>query len=345
MANIFNYVDKYGNYSFKEKSFNELDNVIFANLTYLDFTETSINNSNHTLEEIGLEYLKKYKIKEIKKYGYSEKDAYKLLEKVIKTKRYKDIVLDDYIYKIEGMQFSALTFKINNKLTYISFEGTDQLIEGWRESFNLIASFKVLSHYEAIKYLKKHIKLFGPKVIVGGHSKGGNLALISSINMNILKKLKIKKIYNNDGPGLNKKDYRSLKYKLIKRKVVNIIPKNSIFGVLLNSDKKKVVKTSYIPFFSHTMSTWSINDDKFSLTTLSKKHEKLHYKTDKWLNEHNDNEIKTMINNIFDIIEKYEISDTMTLIKLKNIIKIIKELKNIDEETKALAIDFLKVLI
>ena len=345
MANIFNYVDKYGKYSFKEKKFNELDNIVFSFITYLDFTDTSINDSNHTLEEIGIEYLKKYKLKEIKKYGYSEKDAYKLLTKVIDTKRYKDIILEDYIYNIEGMQFSALTFKINNKLIYIAFEGTDQLITGWRESFNLIASFKVLSHYEAIKYLKSHIKLFGPKVIIGGHSKGGNLALVSSLNINILKKLKIKKIYNNDGPGLNKKDYKSLKYKFIKRKVINILPKNSIFGVLLNSDKKKVVKTSSIPFFSHTMSTWNIDDDKFSLTTLSKKHEKLHYKTDKWLNEHDDNEIKIMISNIFDAIDKCEISDTMTLIKLKNIMKLVKELKNIDESTKSLTIDFLKTLI
>ena len=345
MANIFTYVDKYGKYSFKEKKFNEIDNLVLSNLAYLDFTETSINSSNHTLEEIGLEYLKKFKLRTIKKYGYSEKDAYNLLKKVIKTKRYKDIILIDYIYNIENMQFSALTFKINKKLIYIAFEGTDQLIRGWRESFHLMASFKVLSHYEAINYLKKHIKIFGPKVIVGGHSKGGNLAVVSSLNLNILKKFKIKQIYNNDGPGLNKKDYHSLKYKIIKRKLIHIIPKNSIFGVLLNSDKKKVVKTSYIPFFSHTMSTWSIDDNKLNITTISKKHEKLHYKTNEWLNNHSDNEIKMIVDNVFDILEKCNISDTMTLIKMKSIIKVIKELKNIDEETKNLAIDFLKTLI
>ena len=345
MANIFNYVDKYGNYSFNEKNFNEIDNLVFSNLAYLDFTETNINDNNHTLEEIGLEYLDKFKLKEIKKYGYSEKDAYKLLKKVIEKKRYKNIIVMDYIYNIENMQFSAITFKLPNNIIYIAFEGTDQLIKGWRESFSLMVSFKIQSHYEAIKYLDKHIKLFGPKVIVGGHSKGGNLALVSSLNMNILKKLKIKKIYNNDGPGVNNKEYKSFKYKTIKKKIVQILPKNSIFGVLLNCDNKKIVKTGYIPFFSHTMSTWSIDEDSLNLTHLSKKNEKLGIKADLWLKKHNDEEKSLMINNIFNVLDKCEINDTMSLIKLKNIIKIIKELKNVDEDTKLLTIEFLKILI
>ena len=58
------------------------------------------------------------KSNKIKKYGYSEKDAYKLLEKVIKTKRYKDIEIGYYkkiFSKEETTQFFAITLFLPNK--------------------------------------------------------------------------------------------------------------------------------------------------------------------------------------------------------------------------------------
>ena len=37
MANIIDYLKKYGNSSFEEESFNELDAAIFARLSYIDY--------------------------------------------------------------------------------------------------------------------------------------------------------------------------------------------------------------------------------------------------------------------------------------------------------------------
>ena len=34
MENIFNYINKYGNTNFKEKEFNEIDNLIFCSISY-----------------------------------------------------------------------------------------------------------------------------------------------------------------------------------------------------------------------------------------------------------------------------------------------------------------------
>ena len=341
--NIFDYIKKYGDTSFEEKSFNELDNIVFSLLPYLDFTETDINIiKNPTIKIIGKQYLEKYKLRDVSKYGLSIKDAYKVLEKIIKTKRYKDIVVCDYIRKNENMQFSALTFKITKKLIYISFEGTDQFISSWRESFNLLASFLVLSHYEAIKYVNKHVKLFGPKVIIGGHSKGGNLAVVSSIYLKRYKQFKIKNIYNNDGPGLRNEEFNSKKYQRIKNKYIQFIPNNSVIGILLRNENHCVVKTKAISFFSHSMSSWCIDDDQFIRTHISRSHYNLEKRVLNWTYSHTEEERKKAINTVFDNIEKLEIKDTMTLLKLKNIIKIIKEIKNVDKDSKELTIDFLE---
>ena len=37
MKNMLDYIEEYGNYSFKEKPFNEVDNLIFSQLAYTDF--------------------------------------------------------------------------------------------------------------------------------------------------------------------------------------------------------------------------------------------------------------------------------------------------------------------
>ena len=331
--NIFNYINKYGNISFEEKPFNEIDNVIFSLLAYLELDKGYI-------EVVGKEYLDKYRLKEISKLGFSQKDAYKVLNKIVDKNRYKKIYIEDCLYNNNDMQFRAITFKISNKLKYISFSGTDQYIDSWQESFNLLSSFLVPAHYEAIKYVKKHIKLFGPKVIIGGHSKGGNLAIVSSIYTNCLKKHKILKIYNNDGPGLRKKEYKSYRYKQIRKKYIQIIPHNSIFGILLRNEKHYVVKSKTISFFSHSVSTWCIKDDKFKNAKL--KHQNLEIKILDWVDNHNDAERKKIVDTIFEAIKKCEINDTLNLRKIRNIVKVIKELKQIDDESKRLTIDFIK---
>ncbi len=184
MSNIFNYIEKYGQTSFKEKEFNDIDNLVFSLLSYLDFTQTSVNNGRYSLEYIGQEYLTNNTYKDVKKIGIAQKDAYKLLKIVIRSQRYKNIKVLHYIYNTnKEMQFSAVTFKMSNRLKYICFEGTDQLVSGWKEDGNLACFFPVPSHIEAIKYANKHVNLFGSNVIIGGHSKGGNLALIAAMYM------------------------------------------------------------------------------------------------------------------------------------------------------------------
>lgn len=337
-SNIFNYINKYGNQTFEEKEFNEIDNAIFSLLSYLDYSEL---NLNERLEVVGKDYLNKHKLKEIAKHGFSAKDAYKVLSKIVDKRRYKNVELKDYEYNNNNMQFKAITFKINNKLNYISFSGTDQYIDSWKESFYLLASFLVPAHYEAIKYVNKHVKLLGPKVIIGGHSKGGNLALISSIYLNGLKKYKIVKIYNNDGPGLRVEEFKSRKYKRIKKKYIQIIPHNSIYGLYLRNDNHYVIKSSRVSFFSHSISTWCVRADRFAMCDLSKKHDKLEDKLLNWIDNHSEEERKKIVDDIFETIEKCEIEDTMNLKKIKNIIKVIKELKHLDDETKELVSDFI----
>ena len=42
---MLDYIEEYGNYSFKEKPFNEVDNLIFSQLAYTDFKKIADKQS------------------------------------------------------------------------------------------------------------------------------------------------------------------------------------------------------------------------------------------------------------------------------------------------------------
>ncbi len=343
MTNLFSYVLKYGDKTFKEKKFNDIDNLVFSAISYLNFTNTNINNRKKTLEEIGNEYLNRNTYRKVKKLGIAQKEAYKLLKIIIEKTRYKNVLLSNYIYKTnKDMQFSAITFKISPILKYICFEGTDELVSGWKEDGKLACFFPIPSQVEAIKYVNKYVKLWGKKVIIGGHSKGGNLALVSGMFMKNYKKFKVKKIYNNDGPGLRDKEFASKEYKNIKKKYIHFVPEYSIVGILLHHDCYNTIKSNKKNIFSHSMTSWLIKEDKLIPSELSNKSKRLEKNLNSWLLKYNDEDKTNMINALFKILEDADIDSLINVLEIHNIIKIIRNIKNIDLRAKEILIDFFK---
>lgn len=341
--NVFNYIEKYRDKSFKKIKFNEIDNLIFSILIYLNFNDIVENNKNSlTLYEVGSLFIGKYKYKEVCSIGFSPKNAYDILIKIYDSERYSQVLLSNYIYiGDENEQFSAITFKINNEYKYISFEGTDHLLSGWKEDFQMSYKFPVPSQSYAIQYLNKVVKLTDKKVIVGGHSKGGNLALVSSMNINFIKRKKIFAIYNNDGPGLRQKEIMSKKYKKIKDRYIHIIPDYSYIGILLRNENDKVIKSSKKNIMSHDMINWQIDDKKLINSELSNISIKVKNSILSWLDKHDDKDRKIAIDTIFTTLEDSGVYYTKDIKKIKSVLNIIENLKDVDEEFKIIVKDFI----
>lgn len=344
MSNILKYIKTYKNTTFEKERFNEIDNIILSSLTYLNFDGIIPTDKNViTLDMAIKEYLKHYTYKETKKEGIAQKDTYKMIVLLKDSNRYKDILISNYSYIGNKMiQFSAMKYKYKKLFTYIAFEGTDDLLSGWKENFNISYMFPTLSQKYAIKYLNETMSFFDNNVIVGGHSKGGNFALVASMYCNPLKRLKIKTIYNNDGPGLRLKEMNSKEYKKIKDKYIHIVPNYSYIGILLRNDKYRVVKSSRKDILAHSVLTWQIKDKELYTTKLSTISKNLETGLLLWLDNHNDSQRKKVINTIFKAIEDLGIDKLSSMTKIKNIFKIINSLKNIDEESKKLALDLIK---
>ena len=345
MANLLDYAEKYGDLSFKEKPFTEVDNVIFSLLAYLDYSHTHINENCHSLAEIGHEYLLKHDYKTVRKMGVEKGCAYTMLKAAIGYRRYRDVIVKDYVYNARrDMQFSVMTFQLMRGLEFISFEGTDQLISSWREDFDLACSFPVPSHIEATNYFNEHVKLFGPKVILGGHSKGGNMAFVAAMMMDRLKYRRVQKIYNNDGPGLRRAEFESKDFQRIQKKYIHIVPHCSVVGVLMRNSNYRVIKSDKENILGHSEMTWQVTDDHFTRARRSERSLEIERRVWTWLDGHNDADRKKLLEAVFGTIEGCDILDTMSLIKMRNIVKVIRSARGLDKESKDIVLSLLKTV-
>ena len=344
---IFDYVDSIGDYTFEEKKFNEVDNVVLSTLSYVDYSNivSSSNNYKMTINEVSDLFFRNNKSSFFDIMAV--KAGIKLLQKISNKIRYKDILMYNYEYVgNENCQFSAVTFEINKKLCYVAFEGTDELISGWKEDCMMSYIFPVAAQKYSIDYLNKHFTFNLKKLIVGGHSKGGNLALVSSMYCNFFVKSRILKIYSNDGPGLRDEELNSSKYNSIKDRYIHIIPHYSVVGLLLGHDSNyKVIKSTKKGLLAHNVPYWVIEGNRFKEENLSKFSNKLDYTFKTWLNKYDYAKRERFVKGIFLILEENNITSTIQVKKdIKYIFQIIKSSKKLDEESSEMLKELIDIL-
>ena len=337
--NLFSFIDKYGNYTFDEVAFTEVDNIIMSMLSYLDLEGIVSSNrvNKRTIQEVGDNFFRTYSKEQ--KNIISIKNAIKVFRYIKDTKRYKDLLLYNYVYKTSGdSQFGALTIELNKKLVYVSFEGTDHLIGGWKEDFMLSYMFPVMSQKRAINYVNRNFLMSGKKIILGGHSKGGNLALVAGMYANIFVRKKIVKIYNNDGPGLLLDQIESKNYLRILSKLVHMIPNYSIVGIMMrHGDDMEVVRSFRKSAYSHDPTTWVVNDLAFERSKLSTFSEFFDKRLLEWLMKYDKKQRKSFFEGLFMIFERVKIDSLIDIMDNKKLVlKVLSESKELDNETKTI---------
>ena len=343
--NLYGYIDKYKEVSFERQNLCEIDMLIFSQLSYI------------WLNNIDFKDYKKYSLleisnlidrKKVKEYIYAQKKAIDLLDVICKTKRYSKIKLFNYEYIIDlDMQFGALTLELPDEKIVVSFEGTDNTFAGWKEDAILAYQYPTLSQIKAGEYLNNLIKYIKKDLYVCGHSKGANLALVGSMRTKFLRRYRIKEIYSFDGPGLKEKEFTSLSYKSVRKKLKNIIPNQSLVGILFEQENIDVIKSNRKGLMQHAVTTWEIEDNYLIRTEQSKISKELDQIISNWLGKYNDQEKEKIVTNIFILFEEAgleKLSD-LTNNKIKSIFNIIKISKLIDTETKLIVINCLKLLV
>ena len=344
MINLIDYVKANGNYVLEEKKMNEIDDMIFARISYMPFKYIDMC-ANETIESIAT------KMKDLEQAKYIWADDKPFLQELGKAKRYKDIVVTDYVEILDNSaekQFAAITINLP-KIKYISYRGTDSTLVGWKEDFNMSFMENVPSQIESVVYLNDVAKKYKEDFILGGHSKGGNLAVYAAVFCEDEIKPKIKKIINADGPGFDKSVIQTPEYRKVLKKIETYIPQSSVVGRLIEHEEEyQVIKSNQKGFMKHDIFSWEIEGDKLvRIERVTTNSEIFNGILRDWLKNTTPEERKDFIDMLYEIIlttKATEVSD-FRIDTVKKIGQILTTYKNRKEEDKKEIEKMIKLLI
>ena len=247
MGNIMDYISWRGDLSFEQSQFNEVDNLILACFSYvnLDGISPVTKQKGIGLKKLTKEFMKLHTMKELEADKSFIRLAPFMMMEMAKSVRFGKCVVRNYVNDIvteAEQQFAAMEIVLEDGTSYVSFRGTDDTIIGWKEDFNLSTGV-VPAQKRAIEYLQKISEHTDGMLRVGGHSKGGNLAIYGSVMCKSAHE-KILEIYSNDGPGFSREFQELPEMKEMMPKIIRIIPEYSIIGTLLEHEKEPVIVAS-----------------------------------------------------------------------------------------------------
>lgn len=261
-SSIFDYVMTQGNLSFQESEFNEVDALVLSVFAYLDFSSIDAQEIVPFSEAIeGVN-----KLPEEFRFSGPTVDMMRsivsLANDAVKTLRYRDMGVFNYTHitdEKEEIQFAAVTFILPDDTAFISFRGTDNSLVGWKEDFNMSFIYGVPSQIKATKYATETAKKVNRSTRLGGHSKGGNLAVWASTYLPKEYQESIIHIYSNDGPGFTKEFLNCPEYLNIRKKISFFVPVSSIVGVLMEHDEYTSICSTNPFIFQHDPFSWRID--------------------------------------------------------------------------------------
>ena len=306
---IIEYLNWRGDLPFSIEPFNEVDNVILAQLAYVDFDGIvmSAREDKIPVGEVCSRYWEMHTEEEIRNRQSFVRLSPFLLKPVAESRRFEQTKMCgyiNYVSKNTEAQMSAIQFELEDGTTYVAFRGTDETLVGWKEDFNLSYMSRTEGQRLAVEYLKEYFGDTNCRLRVGGHSKGGNFAIYASAFSGPKVEAQIEAVYSNDSPGFREEITETPEYKRIVEKTVSIIPRDSLIGKILTSGiHSNVVMSAVNGIKQHDAMTWQVFRNRFVRTERSGDSVFFEKVISGWLDHVDDEARKVFVDQIFNILQ------------------------------------------
>lgn len=353
-TNILDYLKWRGDLSFLQSPFNDIDSLILSQIIYIPFEGIvpSVRSTRTiTLRAAAEKFFSIYDESKSSLGALLPNEIFDLFRMAGQSRRFGNIRLSRYVNKINHeteIQFCAMTLFMDeiNEI-YIDFRGTDDTIVGWKEDFNMGFMTPVPSQTESVKYFNyvigKYIKENPSlKIRLGGHSKGGNLAVFAATYVENLPEVniqdKIDCIYNFDGPGFDDKVIRSEEYLRIRDRIKTIIPQSSVVGMLLGHEEGYiVVRSDQVGLLQHDALSWEVLGTEFTcLESVTDASLVLDKTLKAWIKSMDSISAERFVTALFEILSATDAKTLTELVTGKNrsISVMLKAYAGEDEDTK-----------
>lgn len=352
--NVCTYIRFKGDCSFKKMSFNEVDAMIFALLSYVDFRQ--ILTSPQTLEDAYKKLLivEEKGIDDSRPHTPTSLDVLEMVKLMAHSTRFHNIILDHYVdeYSLsQSEQFAALTITFMPHFHVFSFRGTDDSLAGWKENWEMIYKMPVTGQTKALAYIQDHISskwyhAFEHYWLVG-HSKGGNLAVYGACCLEEKQAKKIDGIYSFDGPGFRFPLTEFPHYTALKSRIHSYTPSFSVIGMTFEYYHKDYTIQSFEEGLAqHLGFSWVVCNDHFVRSMRDEESIQVEELFHSWLSEIPLDEREQFVQSLFQVLEQANITNLQEFLHMdiKAMIEVVKAMGGIDGERRNLIIRILTLL-
>ena len=309
MNKMLDYLKWRGDIPFSVAPMNEADCYLICKIGGLDFTGIIERHSEPvTFREAMDKFIKMHEGNRPLMAYLSGADYLPVMRQAAATARFGDLGLSEYINIVDPRrteQFSALTVNLPNGINFITFRGTDDNILAWKENFYLSCKDYVSAQRDALAYLRYEASLFNGPIMVGGHSKGGNLAIYASSTVELPVKDRIEAVYAFDSPGFHEVYYSTPGYKYMRDRIHKFIPKNSLVGTLLDNPDSglTIVNCEDFGIGGHSGLKWETSPTGYvRCNELSRSSKVFDTSIDKVLDEMDIDSRREFIDTFFDLL-------------------------------------------
>ena len=205
MGSLFDYLSWRGDLTLDQVPFGPVDGLILSALSYVHF-DGLVPGQPDAPVLLGRAAENYLTLPDARRGRCRCEKDLKLLRALADTPRFARLKLCGYADRFvpkEETQFAALAVLLGDDSAYLAFRGTDGTLVGWKEDFNLSFLDVVPAQLEAAGYIQDFAAAFPGTLRLGGHSKGGNLAVAGGALSTMKVRDRIESVWSFDGPGLN----------------------------------------------------------------------------------------------------------------------------------------------
>lgn len=353
MENIIDYIRWRGDLSMNAVPFQEIDSLILSLISYvnLDDIVPGIDTQDHiSLKEASEIFWNLHSEEEVLASKSLNRLTPLLLRDAAQTIRFGNIRIGKYANTIDlpgQKQFAALTLLLDDQSIYIAFRGTDDSIVGWKEDFNMSFLPEVPAQTDAVQYLERIYNWSYQKIRLGGHSKGGNLAIYAGIKCRKQIQESIVSIDSFDGPGFCKDLIECNACVDMAPKITNYVPQSSVIGMLLeHNGKQKIIESNQKGIMQHDAFSWGIRGPQFSyLKKLDKHSVMLDGVIKEWICKLDNDQRKCFVDTLFGVLDENGVETMAQLQKISNArMKIfLHSISTMPEETRKILLKAVRI--
>lgn len=339
MNNIVSYAEQMLA-TLEEEPFNAVDSLILSQFSHFHFP-AEIDDLRDWRGVKLTDLFRAENFEEIFHEVWDPKNSKRLFTALVASPRFRNVRLKGYTerHDLEEMkQFAAVTFQFDEDICFVAFRGTDASLVGWKEDLNMAFRSPVAAQTDAVVYLSEAASNCMGKIITGGHSKGGNLAVYASAYSEEKVKNRIERIYSHDGPGFLSCVFESEEFRSIENRIDKTVPQSSFVGMLLEQQELfRVIRSNRNSVLQHDPFSWEVNGTDFvAVSSLSSGAVCFDKSLNEWIVSRSPEEREKLVNLLFDLVDMKKIKTTTELQASwqENVSVALRSMSKEDKETK-----------